>query len=259
MLKAGVLGSLIILVTSLALMLLSIWYQRGGKRISIRKLAGLDAIEEAVGRATEMGRPVHFSTGTQATLYGEEAPQILAGLTVLGYISRLTAKHRTPLIVTVAHPSSLPLAEGIVKESYLKEGHPEDFRPDMVRYISTEQQGYVAGVQGIFRREKVAANIMIGPAYSDLHSILETGYRVGAIQIAGTGTKTLQLPYIIAICDHALIGEEIYAAGAYISREPDLLATMLAQDISKYGVLGLFIIGTILTLFSKSFLSLLNM
>lgn len=259
MLIAGTLSALTLLISLLALTLLFMWYAKKGKSIYLRKIPGLDAIDEAVGRATEMARPVHFSTGTSGTLYSEEAPQILAGLTVLSHVARLTARHRTPLISTVCDPSSYIITQETVKESYLKEGRLDDFRPDMVRYISQEQQAYVAGVQGIFMRERVAANFMIGPLYAETLMIAETGYRVGAIQIGGTGTKTIQMPFLVAVCDYTLIGEEIYAAGAYISRAPAMLATILAGDIAKFGILILFAIGTIVTLFSQVFRNLLRM
>lgn len=240
-------------------MVLCIGYQKRGKLIHIRRLPALDAIEEAVGRATEMGRPVHFTTGTIATLYSDEATQILAGLSVLRYVARLTARHRTGLIATVCLPDQIPLTEQIVRESYMAEGRSEDVRSDMVRHLSGEQMAYVLGVQGIFFREKVAANIMIGPLYAEALEIAETGFRVGAMQIGGTGTKTLQMPVLVAVCDFSLIGEEIYAAGAYISRDPGLLATILVEDIAKVGIVAMFIIGMVATFFGNAFLNLVRM
>jgi len=260
MLKVGNFGTFYLLLFLFVLTLLSIWLVRSkGMKVHVRRLAGIDAINEAIGRATELARPVHFTTGTMATLYGEEGPQILAGLSILSHIASQTAKYRTPLVVTVCHPSTLPLAEEIVRESYLKEGRADEFRPDMVRHLSTEQQAYASGVQGIFLREKVAANFMIGPLYADTLIIAETGYRVGAMQVGGTGTKTVQLPFLVAVCDYTLIGEEIFAAGAYISQNPEQLATMFAEDIAKFAVIALVLIGAIVTLFSKELLSLLKL
>ena len=109
---------------------------------------------------------------------------------------------------------------------------------------------FASGVQGILVREKVAANFMIGPLYADTLIMAETGYRIGAIQIGGTGTKTIQLPFLIAVCDYTLIGEEIYAARAYIEREPELLGSLLTEDIIKLCVLALMFFGGVVTLFT---------
>ncbi len=37
--------------------------RRGMKIPELYKVAGLDALDEAIGRCTEMGRPVHFAPG----------------------------------------------------------------------------------------------------------------------------------------------------------------------------------------------------
>lgn len=243
----------------MVLTLLSILYAKKGKTIFIRKIAGIDAINEAVGRATEMGRPVHFTCGCRATLYSDEAPQILAGLTVLSYISKLTARYGTPLIVTVSHPATLPLTEEIVKESYVAEGRGEAYEPNMVRYLSTEVPAFASGVQGILIREKVGANFLIGPLYAETLNIAETGFRVGAMQVGGTGNKTAALPMLVAVCDFTLIGEEMFAAGAYISKDQGLRSTILAGDIIKLGLLGLLAVGVLTTLASAELLRFLAM
>jgi hypothetical protein len=43
-----------------------------------------------------------------------------------------------------------------------------------------------------------------------------------------------------------LIGEELYAASAYLSREPVLVGTLRGQDIGKGVLLGVMAIGTVL-------------
>src|SRR5690554_6251231 len=141
------------------IMLVAVRRAKKGKKYFIRRIAGLEAIEEAVGRATEMGRPVHFSPGI-AALSEETAAQTLAGLAVLGYVSRLTAKYDTDLIVTNRMPEVLPISEEVVRQSYLTEGKPESYNPDNIRFLSDEQFAYAAGCMGIMAREKVAANIM---------------------------------------------------------------------------------------------------
>lgn len=257
-LRSGFIATLAMLLSLLILSFICIQYQKKGKPIHIRRIAALDAIDQAVGRATETGRPVHFSTGTIATLYTDEAPQVLAGLSCLRYIAGLTAKYVTPLIVTVADPSSLPLTEEIVREAYLKEGKANLYDQSMVRHIATEQQAYGAGVQGLFFREKVGANFLIGPIYAESLVIVEAGYRIGAMQVCGSGTKTGATPAFIAVCDYVLLGEEIFAAGAYLSRDPGMLATILAEDLTKFAISGIIILATIVTFFNNVFVTLLG-
>jgi hypothetical protein len=74
--------------------------------------------------------------------------------------------------------------------------------------------------------------------------LAETGYLTGAVQIAGTAEFT-QLPFFIAACDYTLLGEELYAVSAYLSREPSLIAQLKAGDIVKATVMLLIGAGVV--------------
>ena len=223
----------------------------------IRRIAGLDAIEEAVGRATEMGRPVHYSPG-----YGEittsTAPQTFASFEVLTYVTSLTAKYNAQLIVTMKSPQAFPMVQEIVRSAYVAAGKPDLFKEDTVRFISEAQFAWAAGVLGIFVREQVAANIMIGYFMAESLLFAEGGSQVGAIQIAGTGNMA-QTAFFVAACDYTLLGEELYAGGAYLSQDPVRLGSIAGQDWVKALSMALMLIGTIsLTLKSNWLLELIK-
>ena len=137
-------------------------------------------------------------------------------------------------------------ARETVKESYLKAGRPDAFNENMIHYLTDDQFGYVSGVDGIMMREKPAAIFMLGTFYAESLILAETGNSIGAIQIAGTAMPS-QLPFFIAACDYTLIGEELYAASAYLSRKPDMLGALKGQDMAKLAIMLILIIGTILT------------
>jgi len=232
-----------ITVAIAVIMLIAIRRAKKGKKYFIRRIAGLEAIDEAVGRATEMGRPVHFSPGI-ASLSEETAAQTLAGLAVLGYVARLTAKYDTDLIVTNRMAEVLPITEEVVRQSYLSEGKPENYNPDNIIFLSDEQFAYAAGCMGIMSREKVAANIMMVAFWAESLIFAEGGFVAGSIQVAGTA-NTHQLPFFLAACDYCLIGEELFAAGAYLSQDPMQVASIRVQDIGKVAAVLLIIVGTI--------------
>ena len=93
-------------------------------------------------------------------------------------------------------------------------------------------------------REKPAANFYLGTFYAESLILAETGHGIGAIQIAGTAMPS-QLPFFIAACDYTLIGEELFAASAYLSREPRLLGSLLGQDWGKVIILFFILVGVI--------------
>ncbi len=237
------LNMLVFLLIFSAAVLLYIRSAKVGKSLFIRKLAGLEAVEEAVGRATEMGKPVLFIPGIQEL----DEIQTIAGLSILGRVARITAQYETPLVVPVLYPMALAAAGEVVKGAYLDSGKPENFKPDIVRYVAGEQFAYVAAVNGIMLREKPAANIYMGAFYAESLLLAETGFAAGAIQIAGTANPE-QLPFFIAACDYTLMGEELYAASAYLSKEPLMLGSLKGQDLIKILLVACIILGLILGL-----------
>ena len=199
-----------------------------GEKIFLRPIAGLKAIEEAVGRSTEMGKPVLFVPG----IMDMDQVETVSGLTILGNVSELTAKYETPLNVPVSKAIVMEAARETCKESYLKSGRQDLYFDDMVHYVTDDQFAYTAGVNGIMLREKPAACFYQGKFYAESLILAETGNSIGAIQIAGTGSPS-QIPFFVTACDYTLIGEEFFTASAYLSNDTQLLGSIKGQDIVK--------------------------
>jgi len=238
------LNLLVLLLIFSAAVLLYIQSAKSGEGLFLRKLAGLEAVEEAVGRATEMGKPVLFVPGIQEL----DEIQTIAGLSILGRVARITAQYDTPLVVPVLYPLALAAAGEVVKGAYLDSGRPESYRPEMIRYVAGEQFAYVAAVNGIMLREKPAACVYMGAFYAESLLLAETGFAAGAIQISGTANPE-QLPFFIAACDYTLMGEELFAASAYLSKEPLLLGSLKGQDLIKILLVACIIIGVAFEVF----------
>ncbi len=208
----------------------------------IRKIAALDAMEEAVGRAAEMGRPVHVSPGTPGAAESIEA-QTIAGLAVTSHVSRLCARNGVPVIATASRPELLPVLQEIVKEAYKAEGVGEAYNDENVRFLSDNSNAYAGGVQGIVEREECAANIIVGKLYGTANVLFGRATVAGkTIQIGGTAYY-LVVPHLVVTCDYVLMGEEVFVAEAYLNQDPKQLITVFAQDIFKIISLGLLIIG----------------
>jgi len=257
MIEAGKQFSFASLLLLCVLFIYCIRQARRGQVPSIRRLPALDAIEEAVGRATEVGRPVHFSPGI-IELTHERSAQTLAGLSVLSYVAKLCARYDTDLVTTIMKPDVYVVAEEIVKQSFLEEGKPDRYRSEMVRFIGAAQFAYAAAAVGIMHREQVAANIMIGSWLAEALLLTEAGAQTGGIQVTGSATVA-QLPFLVVASDYCLIGEEIYAASAYLSQNPVELAIVKGQDIAKAVVIGLMCLGSVLLAFgSEAILQLIS-
>ncbi|MBM3331933.1 hypothetical protein FJY68_08815 [candidate division WOR-3 bacterium] len=238
-----------ILIAMAIFFVLVIYYietAKKGKNLFVRRIAGLDAVEEAVGRATEMGKPIVYVPGL-----GSVADiATIASLNILGEVAKKTAQYDSALLVPNRDPIVYTVAREIVKESYTKAGRPDAFKPDSVFFVTSEQFAFAAAVDGLMVREKPATNFFLGMFWAESLVLAETGAQTGAIQIAGTDS-VFQLPFFITACDYTLIGEELYAASAYLSREPLLLGSLKGQDYGKMVILLTLVIGSALLLLSR--------
>lgn len=237
----------LLLTVILMMILLSVYLaraRRSGKKMFIRRIAGIDAMEEAIGRATEMGRPVLYVPGIDEI----QNIQTVASLLILGHVSEMVARYDAEIRVPCAYPFNMIVAEEIVRQGFYNAGRPDAHRPHNVMFISSEQFAFTAAVSGMILREKPATNIFLGRFFAEALILAESGYVNKSIQIGGTAEIT-QLPFFIAACDYTIIGEELYAVSAYLSREPRLLSTLKATDAMKFLAIAAIVVLAALTTF----------
>jgi len=212
---------------------------RRGRDLFIRRIPGLSALDEAIGRATEMGRPILFAPG----LSGLDIVGLQA-IAILSHVVKRAAKYGARVIVPLADPILYTVAEEVAKDAYAAEGVPEQFIAEDIRYLSDRQFAWASGVVGVLHREQVASAFYFGYYYAESLILTENGQMVGAIQVAGTPATT-QIPFFLASCDYTIIGDEYYAASAYLSREPTLLGSLVGQDYGKLVIIGIIVIGAL--------------
>lgn len=212
---------------------------RRGRQLFIRRIPGLSVLDEAVGRATEMGKPMLYATGMSGLdIVG------LQSMAIMSHVIKRAANYSTRVIVPLCDPVLYTVAEEVAKDAYTTAGSPEQFVPEDVRYLTNQQFAWASGVVGILHREKVATAFYFGHYAAEALILAENGQMVGAIQVAGT-PSIIQIPFFLAACDYTIIGDEYYAASAYLSREPTLLGSLVGQDYSKILMIGLVLLGVI--------------
>ncbi|GAB4459966.1 MAG: hypothetical protein OHK0029_23250 [Armatimonadaceae bacterium] len=211
-----------------------------GKRPFIRRIPGLTAIEEAVGRAVEMGRPILTSVG----LGGIDIITLQA-LAIVTNVAAVAARFGQRILLPVRNAALVPVAEDALSTAYTQNGRPDAFSDQDIVFLSGEQFAFAAGVSGLIQREKVAATFLFGTFFAESLIIAENANQVGAIQVAGTPSTT-QIPFFVVACDYVIIGDEFYAATAYLTRQPTLMGSLVGQDQVKMILLGLIIVGAIL-------------
>ncbi len=240
-------GRISMLIATIIISALVVWFISKAKRgheLYIRPIAGLEAVDDAVGRATEMGKPIMYVPG----ILDMDNIQTIASMIILGRVARKAAEYETAILVPCTRSIVMSAAQETVKEAYLDAGRPDAYDADKIQYLTDDQFGYAAGVDGMMLREKPGAIFYLGGFYAESLILAETGHSTGAIQIAGTAQPS-QLPFFVTACDYTLIGEEMFAASAYLSKEPLLLGGLKGQDWGKAIIIIMIVIGVLLVTF----------
>jgi hypothetical protein len=234
-------NGLIILVAMFLFLIYYISMAQRNPNMFLRKIPGIDAVDEAVGRATEMGKPILYSTG----YYDITELSTICSVNILAHVAKKVAQYDSRLIVPSKWPVAMTVCQEVVREAYINAGRPDAFNPNDIYFIAGEQYSYTIGVDSIMVRERPAANFFLGTFAAEALILAETGASTGAIQISGTDS-IYQIPFFVVACDYCLIGEELYAASAYLARNPRLVGSLKSQDAGKLLLFIAFIIGTIM-------------
>ena len=131
--------------------------------IFLRRIPGLDAVDEAIGRATELGKPILYLTGA----HDMSDPSTIAAAVILGRVAKRTAAYETELMVPHRDPITMAVCQEITKQAYLEAGKPDLFKEDSNFFITSDQFSYTAAVDGIMLRKKPAANFFMGSYFAE--------------------------------------------------------------------------------------------
>lgn len=216
-----------------------------GSSLYIRRIPGIDAIDEAIGRSVELGRPMAFTSGLISV-----SPVFYACLGVLRYIARKAAIFSSKLFVPCSDPEVYVLSDMTVQNAYREENKFSKYNPANVRYLSSEQFAFASGYMGLVHRENVGGAFLIGTFAAESLILAEAGQQVGAMQVAATASNE-QVPFFITSCDYTVIGEELYAAGAYLSNDPVQTGSLKGQDFGKILLLLVILIGVTLSTYES--------
>lgn len=241
------LAALVLLVlTALLMAFFAYRTQRAGLRpAELRPIAAFNTLKRLIGQAVEAGHKLHLGLGSGgiATITTAET---LAGLTLLDYIADQTAAAGTPPIVSTADPATLLLAQERLRQAHQPGYVGRNFRATDLRWLSTEPAAYAAGVMGLQEVEDLAGSVLLGHFGDEYLLMAESANRQKPplSTIAGASDPNV-LPYVFATAPKGLWAEEMFAAGAYLSRKPFHIGSLFAQDTLRW-IIGWVIIGGVL-------------
>lgn len=241
MITAGRRFEFIALVVMLSMLYIAIWLAKNRRDPEMKTLAALEALEEGVGRAAEMGKPVWFGTGMYG-LAGQYTVMNICGLRILSAVAELCGKYGVWLQYMANQPNILPVARDLIEEGYDKGGRPEMYDPEMGMFTGGGQMNLIRVSYAYVQREKPGAVFMFGALLSECGSTLGFASKIGTMIFAGTPRLYYQA-HLVLLCDYQLIGEELYSAGAILSKDPFQLGILEGQDWTKFVTIGLMFLA----------------
>ncbi|MBP98207.1 hypothetical protein CMK18_19825 [Candidatus Poribacteria bacterium] len=236
-----------VLITLIIFSIITLYYMdlgMSGKDMFIRRLPALDRIEEVVGRAAEMGRPAMFVAGNDTP----DSGSTMAAFAVFESVANYSVVTQTEVVV----PVQVPLVDVVLRSSlrniFTLAGRPDLFNEDEVSYEVDNQPAYIGIIGDSMERHSPASIFYFGDFTYESMVYAEMGNNIGAVQVAGCENPK-QTAFFIVGCDYCLIGEELFAAGAYLKRDVIQMATLLAQDRIKILAFLIMLLGIGIAIF----------
>jgi hypothetical protein len=245
-------SGLVVLLLIIVSGLLSSWLTirlRRARRLGMRELSGFVSLGDQIGRAVESGRSVHFSAG-RGGLVGRSNPTSVAALNALDYVAETACKSDVPPLVTVGDGTLLVAAQESLRGAFEAAGRPDDYSSDMAQFLAGESfaTAYAAGVSDILNRGESGSNFLLGRFGAEVAIMGEAADREDMEQVVGSDDP-LAVAVAASYTDKLLIGEEMFAASAYLQGGPPQRASVVLQDIMRVIVAIAILLAAILNLF----------
>jgi len=245
--------TLLLLIIALIVVGLTLWHHAralSGKRpISRRPLPGLEVMRRALARGAETGRAIHLSPGSGAVGTRSGTAETVAGLLAAERVASEAALNGAPILVSSGDAVAHLALRGSLRQAYQRAGLGQDYDPVNVQLLAHQDpMAYASGVTTLYGRQKLEVSQLIGSFGQEFLLAGEVGAQRDEPQLAGA-TTTTALPLIYLTADGALIGEEIYAAEAYLARSPAPTARLLTQDALRTVVIVAILVLLLLTVF----------
>jgi len=227
-----------------ALLLLALTFIRRKAPAVLRRIEAYERLNRAVGLAVENGTRLHISLG-RGNLFTARGGSALAGLALLRRIVERTSVSDRPPIVTSGDASLAILSQDTLLSGYRAAGAEEQYRFSTGRLTGLAPFSYAAGTMAIARDENVSASVVMGDLGAEAALVAESADREDISLIAASDNLPAQAIFYASAQD-PLIGEELFAGGAYTGAGATHEASLNVQDILRWLIILAMLAGSVL-------------
>ena len=215
---------------------------KAGHRFALRELPAYDRIRQLVSQAAEAGQPIHVGMGSGQP-GGESTPGALMGVTVFEYVARQAATYGQPVLGTTGSAVLLSAAQGVLQKARRDRGFPEGYTSREINFYGPHPVAYAAGTSDALSRQGYLASILVGRFGAEGLWLAESTSGAGITQLGGTSEVSAAALMHFSL-DEAVVGEEVFAAGAYLDR-PSHLGSLATQDLMRIVTIVSIVAGVV--------------
>ncbi len=248
LLSSSIVSSLgfIFTLVCLGLIIFFIFYDRAQVKISLRSIQAFNHLRREIDLAVEAGQRLHISLG-RGTINDLQGGSAFIGLTILDRCARAASNSDRPPVVTSGDGVITILSQDTLQSTYHSLATEERYDPTNARLTGLSPMAYAAGAMPAIQDEHVSANIFSGHLGAEVALLTEAGERSQSLTVGGSDSLPAQA-VLFATSDEPLVGEELYAAGAYLGAGAVHEASLRMQDILRWLLVVIIVIGAILKL-----------
>jgi hypothetical protein len=233
---------IILAVGAILLGALTLWKRKSPT--ALRDLPAFARLQRLLGLSVEDGTRLHVSLGS-ASLLDRRGGSALAGLSMLRHVAERTSVSDTPPVASAGDPVLGLLSQDTLQAGYKAAGAEGQYSQNTGRVAGLTPFGYAAGAMHISPTENVSVNILLGHFGPEAGLIADAAER-GNTALVGASDNLAGQATLFASAQEALIGEELFAAGAYLGAGASHAASLTLQDILRWLVILSLLAGAVL-------------
>ncbi|MDD5369314.1 MAG: hypothetical protein PHQ40_09520 [Anaerolineaceae bacterium] len=237
----------LVVVLLFAIVLTGIWVAtRRQPYSSLRPIAAFGQLRKAINLAVEDGSRVHVSLGSASILNPQNA-SALVGLTMLERAAQLSSASDRPPVVTSGESTLAILSQDRLHSTYRQAHTTQEYDPHQGRLTGLTPFSYAVGSMPVFSDEQVSANIMVGNFGPEAALMADAAAQTKGFLLAGSDNLSAQA-VLYAAAQEPLIGEEVFAGGAYLQAGAAHAASLRTEDITRWVLVAVLLAGSALKL-----------
>jgi hypothetical protein len=214
--------------------------------VNLRDIPAFTRLRRGLGLAVEAGQRLHISLG-HGGVFGVPGGSTLLGLGLLQRIARTASVSDYPPVATNGEALQNILAQETTQTAFDAVGAEGQYDSANTQLTGLTPFSYAAGALPVIYDQNVSVNVFTGSFGSEVGLMADAAERTNSTSLGGSENLTAQA-VLYASTQDPLIGEELYAAGAYVQGGPMHLGSVRAQDILRWVVIGIILAGALLTL-----------